>query len=406
MNSRERILTAIQHREPDRLPIDLNGTAATAIAAMAYNQLAPRLGVDEPPKIWDPYQLIAEPDAAILARFGSDTLAVPLPIPGLDLEDPQWKPWTLPDGSPGMVPAGFDPVEQPNGDLLVSSGPFVHRLPVGGYYFDQIRYPLAEASTVQEIERFHIPDFTPAQLAWMGNIARQARENTDKFVMCRYRSSLLERACELRGWDRFFMDLAGEPKIAQALIELIANFYLRNLPAFLEHIGRYAHIVVNHDDLGNQNSTLISPRMYRQMFKPYHRQIYNYIKANSDLYIYMHSDGNIRKLIPDLIEIGVDVLNPLQFSARDMDAAEIKREFGRDITFWGAGIDTQSTLPYGTPQQVAEEVERQIDILAPGGGYVFATVHNIQANVPPKNIISLYDTALECGARIYRKESA
>ena len=133
------------------------------------------------------------------------------------------------------------------------------------------------------------------------------------------------------------------------------------------------------------------------MIKPGHAKIYAYIKENSNLYIYMHSDGNIRKMIPDLIEIGVDILNPLQFSAKDMDPVEIKKEFGKDLVFWGAGVDTQKTLPYGSPQEVEAEAQKMIDILAPGGGYVFATVHNIQANVPPENITTLYQTALTHG---------
>lgn len=402
MNSRKRILTTLKHQEPDRVPVDLNGTAATAIAAIAYNKLAPQLGIDDPPRIYDPYQLIAEPAPAMLEKFGSDTAPVPLPIPGLDLADPQWKLWSLPDGSQGLVPAGFSPIPQSNGDMVVVSGPFEHRLPAGGYYFDQVRYPLADARTVEEIENFQIPDFTPLQLKWMSQTAKHYFETTDKFVMCRYRSSLLERACELRGWDHFLMDLAGDPKMAQALIETITNFYLRNLPAFLEQVGKYAHAVVNHDDLGNQSTSLISPKMYREMFKPYHRQIFQAIKANSNLYIYMHSDGNILKFIPDIIEIGVDILNPIQFSAKDMDPTTIKREFGQDLTFWGAGVDTQKTLPYGTSQEVADEVKHMIDIMAPGGGYVFATVHNIQANVPPENIIKMYQTALSYGAKIYQ----
>jgi len=402
MNSRERIQTTLKHQVPDRVPVDLNGTAATAIAAMAYNKLAPQMGFEKLPKIWDPFQLIAEPDHAILEKFGSDTAPVPLPIPGLDLENPEWKPWSLPDGSQGLVPAGFSPITQPDGDMIVINGPFEHRLPVGGFYFDQIRYPLADARAVEEIENFHIPDFTPLQLDWMSHTAKHLFETTEKFVMCRYRSSILERACELRGWDRFLMDLAGDPKMAQALIENITNFYLRNLPAFLEKVGKYAHAVVNHDDLGNQNTSLISPKMYREMIKPYHRQIFQTIKANSNLYIYMHSDGNIFKLIPDIIEIGVDILNPIQFSAKDMDPKTIKREFGQNLTFWGAGVDTQKTLPYGTPEEVEDEVKRMIDIMAPGGGYVFATVHNIQANVPPENIIQMYQTALSYGAKIYQ----
>lgn len=406
MNSRERILTSLSHKEPDRVPIDLNGTAATAMAAMAYNKLAPHLGVNQPPKIWDPYQLIGEPDPSILERFGSDTLPVPMPIPGLDLQNPQWKSWSLPDGSQGLIPEGFSPVAQPDGDFIVVNGPFEHRLPAGGFYFDQVRFPLADASSVREIEQFNIPDFSDDQLLWMGKIAQDAFENTDKFIMCRYRSSILERACELRGWDRFFLDLAAEPKLAEAVIAKLTEHYLRNLPDFLDKVGRYSHIVVNHDDLGSQHACLISPKMYRQMIKPYHRQIFTHIHENSDLFIYMHSDGNIRKLIPDLIEIGVDVLNPIQFSATDMDAREIKREFGADLTFWGAGIDTQNTLPYGTREEVVDEVRNMIEIMAPGGGYVFATVHNIQTNVPPENIITLYDTALEYGARIYQKEQS
>ena len=198
-------------------------------------------------------------------------------------------------------------------------------------------------------------------------------------------------------------DLAGQPALAEALLQRLADAACADLARYLDAVGEYIDIVQVGDDLGTQNGPQLSPRMYRRLVKPYQQQMWQFIKARSGLPVFLHCCGGIYPLIPDLIEAGVDILNPVQISAVGMDPVRLKAEFGRDLVFWGGGCDTQHVLPEGTPAQVADHVRRQIDILAPGGGFVFNQVHNIQANVPPENIVAMLDAALAYGG--YSRQS-
>ncbi len=400
MNSRERVLTALRHQEPDRVPIDLDGMASTGIMAVAYNRLKAHLGMPGgETKMYDVGQQLAHPEPPVLERFGVDVLPLPRAWGGLDPTNPAWKPWTLPDGSQALVPSGFNPVRNERGDWLIldDKGRITARMPAGGLYFDGVYHPLAEATTVAEIEAFELPHISDEELAWLRREARRLYETTDKAIMGHFGGNILEAAQSLRGWDRFMMDMALEPKLAQALTQKLADHYVANLPRYLDAVGDYIQIIQMGDDLGTQRGPQMSPEMYRQIIKPCHRQVYEYVKTHSDLYIFLHTCGSIYRLIPDLIEVGVDILNPVQISAAEMDPARLKREFGRDVVFWGGGADTQHVLPNGTPEEVRRHVRELIEIFAPGGGYVFCQVHNIQANVPPENIVAMFEAALEFG---------
>ena len=400
MNSRERLLKTIHHQEPDRVPIDLDSMAASGIAAMAYNRLKDYLGLrDGETRIWDPLLMLAIPEPEVLSRFRVDTLPGRLPILGLDLSRPSWKSWMLPDGSQGCIPDQFNPVQNEVGDwvLLDATGRATHRMPAGGYYFDQVYYPLAEATSVAEIEAFQIPLFTGEQLSWMHAVAKRIFKETDKALVCRFRGSILEEACSLRGWDRFMMDLACEPKLVHAIAQKLTDYYLANLPGFMDAVGPYTQVIVVGDDLGSQSAPFMSLKMYREMIRPYHRQIYTAIKSYYNHPLFLHCDGSIYKLLPDIIENGIDILNPVQITARDMDPRELKRKFGKDLVFWGGGVDTQHILPFATPEDVRRNVRELVEIFAPGGGFVFNQIHNIQANVPPENIVAMFDAAFECG---------
>lgn len=400
MNSRERVLTTLRHQEPDRVPVDLNGMRSTGIMAIAYNRLKAYLGItDGETKVYDIGQQLAHPEPPVLERFGVDVLPLPLASPGLDPTNPTWKPWMLPDGSPALVPSGFNPVQDERGDWLIldETGRITHRMPAGGFYFDQVYHPLAEATTIAEIEAFELPDISDEELAWLRRQARRLYETTDKAIMGEFGGNILEGAQSLRGWDRFMMDMAVEPKLAQALAQKLADHYVANLPRYLDAVGDYIQIIQMGDDLGTQNGPQMSLDMYRRIIKPCHRQVYEYVKAHSELHIFLHSCGSIYKLIPDLIEVGVDILNPVQISAAEMDPARLKREFGQDVVFWGGGADTQHVLPNATPEEVRQHVRELLEIFAPGGGYVFCQVHNIQADVQPENIVAMFEAALEFG---------
>ena len=400
MKSRERVLTALRHQEADRVPIDFNGMASTGIMAIAYNRLKAHLGITGgETRVYDIGQQLAVPEPPILERFGVDVLPLPHASLGLDPANPAWKPWTLPDGSPAMVPSGFSPIRDERGDWLILDDErrVTSRMPAGGLYFDGLYHPLAEATNVAEIEAFELPGISDEELAWLRREARRLSETTDKAIMGHFGGNILESAQNLRGWDRFMMDMALEPKLAHALTQKLADHYVANLPRYLDAVGDYIQIIQMGDDLGTQRGPQLSPAMYRAIIKPRHRQVYQYVKEHSNLYIFLHSCGSIYALIPDLIETGVDILNPVQISAAGMDPARLKREFGRDVVFWGGGADTQHVLPNTTPAEVRQHVRELIEIFAPGGGFVFCQVHNVQANVPPENVVAMFEAALEFG---------
>jgi len=350
-------------------------------------------------KLYDIMQQLAHPEPPILERFGVDVLPLPRASWGLDPANPAWKPWALPDDSPALVPAGFNPVRNERGDWLVldDKGHVTYLMPAGGLYFDQMYHPLAEATTIAEIEAFDLPDISDEEMVWLRRKARRLYETTGKAIMGELGGNILEAAQNLRGWEQFMVGMAREPKLAQALAQKLADHYTANLPRYLDAVGDYVQIIQMGDDLGTQRGPQMSPRMYRQIIKPAHRQVYEYVKTHSDLYIFLHTCGSIYRLVPDLIEVGVDILNPVQISAAEMDPARLKREFGQDVVFWGGGADTQHVLPNATPEEVRQHVQELIEVFAPGGGYVFCQVHNIQANVPPENVVAMFETALEFG---------
>ncbi len=234
---------------------------------------------------------------------------------------------------------------------------------------------------------------------WLATEAKRLRATTDKAILGLTGLKIYEGAQGARGWQRFMEDLAGQPALAEALLQRLADSACADLARYLDAVGEYIDIVQVGDDLGTQNGPQLSPRMYRRLVKPYQQQVWQFIKARSGLPVFLHCCGGIYPLIPDLIEAGrrypesgADI-RPRHGSRRGS-----RHEFGRDLVFWGGGADTQHILPEATPQQVADHVHRQIDILAPGGGFVFNQVHNIQANVPPENIVAMLDAALDYGA--------
>ncbi|MEK6572633.1 MAG: uroporphyrinogen decarboxylase family protein, partial [Bacteroidota bacterium] len=216
-------------------------------------------------------------------------------------------------------------------------------------------------------------------------------KNTDYAIMGGFGGNILECGQEVRGWGNFMMDLVGNRSFAEDLMDELVEMHLTNLKGFLQAVGDYIQIIQVGDDMGTQEASQISLEMYRELVKPRHRRIYQYVKEHSRLYVFLHSCGSIYDLIPDLIEIGVDILNPIQTSAGGMDPARLKREFGSKVTFWGGGCDTQYMLPRATPEEIDKHVRERIGIFAPGGGFVFTQVHNIQADIPPENILAMFN---------------
>jgi uroporphyrinogen decarboxylase len=372
------------------VPIDLGGMRSTGITALAYRRLKEHLGITEGDiYVYDTGQQLAVVEPSILDLFGLD--AVPLDLDQLL----GWQPYTLPDGHPSCIVAGFTTETAPDGSVYqLKDGRRVRCRPSSGLYFDRIYYPLAEATTPADLDPFPLRSYSDDELVLLRDQTRYLYENTDYAIMGNFGGSILEAGQDLRGWEQFMMDLAQGGPFLEAFLEKLTEVHLADLARYLNAVGLYIQIIVMVDDLGTQHGLQISPQTYRRWIKPCHTRIYGYVRQYyPEVYVFLHSCGSIYPLIPDLIEAGVQILNPVQISAAGMDPVRLKREFGADLTFWGGGCDTQHTLPHSTPEEVAAEVKRLLGIFAPGGGYVFNQVHNIQADVPPENVMAMLETA-------------
>jgi uroporphyrinogen decarboxylase len=412
VTSRERILAAVAHKEPDRVPIDQGSMRSTGIMAVAYNRLRQYLDIDAgPAPLYDLIQQLARPEDWYLNRFAVDALDL-----GHAFEPAGgWQPWTLPDGSRALAPVWFRP-ECSGGDLLVrepESGVVIGRMPADGMYLDQCHWPLSgsggldiEAPLDAQFQRviwaalptppFDAPD-TPEGLEEIARGARRLHDTTGYAICLSLGCNLLENAQFLFGMENTYLYMAGEKRKFASFLDRLTELHLEKLHRVLPALRGSIDVVVLGDDLGMQSGPQMSRAMYRELFFPRHQRIFRAAKELSGAAIFLHCCGGVYPLIGDLIEAGVEILNPVQTSAHGMDPARLKREFGRDITFWGGGCDTQKVLPCGTPEEVREDVRRRLEILMPGGGFVWAPVHNIMADVPPENIVAMLDTAREFG---------
>jgi len=399
MTSRQRVLTSLDHREPDRVPIDLGGMDSTTIMGAAYNRLKKHLGMAGGHTYVYTPEMICLIEEPVRKWARADVVGTPL-LPHA------WKPWTLSDGSPCEIPARWNPEQQPDGSWVIR-GPSGHaslRMPSNGYFFDPVNPPLAACETVADLARYEDEFATADWPFWVDDTfddlrerGRRLRAETDAALMGNFAIHIFAGGQGLRGYDTFMMDLLLNPALAEAIMDRLAETYIARFDKWIAAVGPYVDVINVNDDLGQQDRLLVSPKVYRQRIKPYQKKIYDYIRSKSDARLFLHSDGSVRAIIPDLIEIGIQILNPAQYTAAGMDSAELKREFGKELSFWGAGVDTQHVLPRGTPQQVRDEVRRQLEVLMPGGGYVFNTVHNILHEVPAENIVAMYETVWEYG---------
>ncbi len=373
MSHRERVLSALNREEPDRVPLDLGCTRSTSIVVQAYERLNEHLGSQEPPRIFSKWLNIAHPSQAMLARFDIDTRSIGQGSPD------NWQDIVFPDGS------------------YQDEWGVVRSRPPGCLYYDLTKSPLAGDPEVSAIERHRWPDpHDPGRCRGLAEEARRLRRDTDYAIALNMPGGTVTQAQFLRGFEDWFADLVANPAFYHALMERITDLWLEMAKDEFDAVGDNADLCFFGDDVAFQDGPMISMDLYRKMIKPYHKRLFSYIKSRSSAKILYHSCGSVVHLIPDLIEIGVDALNPVQVSAKGMDTRTLKREYGRDLCFWG-GIDTQRLLPFGSPVDVAAEVKRRIEDLGPGGGYVLCAVHNIQADVSPENICAMYDAAREFG---------
>lgn len=377
LSSAERIRVALKHQEPDRVPFDLGATFSSGINITAYKALRELLGM---PPGHDAFfcldEQISEVEEDMKVRLNVDTESV------------------MPNG-----PSNWELSIEDRGDHFYFTNEW-HiglKMPNTGFYYDMVGYPL-EHATLADLKTFDWPNpHDPARYEGLEDRVAQATATGRAVVMNSICAGTMEMAAWMCGYERLFSSMLLEPDFAAALLGKVLEIKLAYWEIALSKIGNKVDIVCDSDDLGEQQRPLISPRLYRKMLKPLHKELYEFIHARTSAKIYLHSCGAIRPLIPDLIEIGVDILNPVQINAPGMEPVGLKRDFGREIVFWGGAVDPQGIFGTGIPEQVRDATRRNIEALMPGGGFVCAPVHNIQPNVPPENILAMWDALQEFG---------
>ena len=377
ITSAERIRAALNHQEPDRVPFDLGATFNTGIHITAYRALRDLLGL--PPgneRFFCIDEQISEVEEDLKVRLNVDTASV------------------MPSGPSNWALS----IEERGGHSFFTNEWHIGlKMPGSGFYYDMVGFPLEHAA-ITDLERFAWPDpRDPARYEGLEERVAQAAASGRAVVMNSICAGTMEMAAWMTGYERLFSSMLLEPDFAGALLDKVLEIKQAYWEIVLDRVGDQIDIVCDSDDLGEQQRPLISPRLYRKMLKPRHKELFDFIHARTRAKIYLHSCGAIRPLIPDLIEIGVDILNPVQVNAPGMDPAGLKRDFGSELVFWGGAVDPQGIFGRGTPQQVRDAARRNIETLMPGGGFVCATVHNIQPNVPPENIIAMWDVLQEYG---------
>lgn len=404
MNSRERIHAAVNRKDPDRVPVDFAASTVTGISAVAYNRLKKLLGIETPTRVFDVVQQLAMPDPEIIEQFSSDAID----INTLFLEDMKWYPVNLTDGSEAVYPDWFRPVKANDGsyEVMDGKGRVMSRMAATGSNFDQVLFPWEQGYPDK------MDDLSPAfnMISWIAhshskfvNIDSETlrgrvmnlRANTDKAIVMSGGAKLLELGFFLRRMDNFLLDLFIDELQVNKLLDKLMELHLASLGRKLDAVGDLVDIIRFGDDLGMTNGPLVDIATFRKYLKPRYRQLCEFVRQKSNMKIFFHSCGSIRSLIPDLIEAGFDILNPVQTNCAGMDPVELKQEYGREICFWGGGVDTSKVLPFGTPEEVRSDVLRRCEILSEDGGFVFATIHNIVAEVPPENIVAAFSAVKE-----------
>jgi len=417
MTSRERIQTACSHRQPDKLPVDFGGGFQAGIHVSMVYKLRQALGFDQPGtpvKVVEVYQMLGEVAPDLQAALGVDVVSLHGTGTMFGFPQTEFKEWQLADATPVLVPKDFNTQYEPNGDLLQWPGndrsvPPSGRMPAGGHFFDAIirQQPLDEAKlnpadNTEEFQR--IPD---DELEHYRRLAERLAKTTDKALFCTFGgltfgdialvpATFLKRPKGIRDIEEWYVSTAARTDYIKAVFERQAEVAIDNLERLHAAIGdRAAIIQTNGTDFGTQNGPFLSVAKYRDLFLPYQKRVNGWIHSHTPWKTFMHCCGGIAPLLDSVIEAEFDILNPVQCSAKGMDARALKKNYGDKLVFWGGGVDTQKTLPFGTPQEVRDEVRERIEVFAPGGGFVFSTIHNLQAKTPIANALAMFEVVKE-----------
>ena len=419
MNSRERVQLALNHREPDRVPLDLGASAVTGMHVSSVYALRQALGLDTPGtpvRVVEPYQMLGEIAPDLIAALGVDVVGLGGEKTMFGFKNEGWKEWQTFDGTPVLVPTGFNTDPEPNGDILMypegdRTAPPSGRMPRGGWYFDTIarQPPLDDQHLNVEDNLEEFGPITEAELAHLATQAERLYTQTDKAMLGNFGGTSfgdialvpapwLKNPKGIRDIEEWYISTVSRRDYVYKVFERQCEIGLQNLQKIHRVVGeRVTAVFITGTDFGTQRGPFISRQAYRDLYMPFHKMINDWVHRHTTWKTFIHSCGSVFALLPDFIEAGFDILNPVQCSAADMDPQQLKARFGDQLVFWGGGVDTQQTLPFGTPEQVRAEVRERIRILGRGGGFVFNTIHNVQAQTPAANLLALYEAVREYG---------
>ncbi|MCX6089060.1 MAG: methyltransferase [Candidatus Atribacteria bacterium] len=420
MTSRERVIMALNHQQPDKVPFDLGSTLITGIHVSSLHQLKVELGLcgeKDPVKVFDPFQMLGEVDDDLRKVLGVDTI----PLPGVNnffgFRNENWKPWTFFDGTPVLVPEKFNTIPDSNGDIfqypegdqsVIPSG----RMPVNGFFHDAVirQKPFfddSELTVEDQTEECRL--LNEPELQYYEKESKRLFEETDYAIIfsgvpgtnlgdiALVPGPGMKHPKGIRDVEEWYVSLVTRKDFLKDVFSRMCTIGLANLKLFYEAVGdRIQVIILSGTDFGSQQSPFIAPELYRELFKPFHREMNEWIHRHTSWKVFIHTCGSIFDLLPDMQEAGFDILNPVQISATKMDPQTLKKTFGKSLTFWGGGVNTQSTLPFGSEEEVEEEVKHLVGAFKSNGGFVFGSVHNIQASIPIENLLAFFETFNLC----------
>jgi len=420
MTGRERVRAALNHEEADRVPIDFGATATTGIAASAVAALRRVLGLAKPGeriRVIEPYQMLGEIDADLREAVGIDAIGIPARTTMFGFPLADWKPWTLFDGTEVLVPGAFNTAPEPNGDILMypegdRTAPPSGRMPAGGFYFDTIvrQEPIDDAALTIEDNLQEFGPLSDEDLAHLERESRRLYEETDLAIVAGGPGTAfgdiawvpgpqLKHPKGIRDVEEWYVSLITRRDYIYDLFDRQAQIALDNLERMRQAVGdRVDVIFMSGTDFGTQRGPFTSPDLYRDLFKPFHKRLNDWVHGHTSWKTFIHTCGGVEPLISEFINAGFDVMNPVQCSADGMDPRHLKETYGARIVFWGGGVDTQGTLPFGAPEEVAAEVAERLAVFGAGGGFVFNAIHNVQAGTPPENLLALVEALRAGGA--------